>query len=92
MRFAASPLLIALMWLAVVATALGVALVSHICRQQYAELTAMERAANQMDVDYGRYLLEQSAWGSLQRIETMAAQKLNMRSPQPEEILMVKRN
>ncbi|MGB1807724.1 MAG: cell division protein FtsL, partial [Porticoccaceae bacterium] len=42
--------------------------------------------------DYGRYLLEQSAWGSLQRVETMAAQKLEMRSPEPEEILMVKRN
>jgi cell division protein FtsL len=52
----------------------------------------MEREANQMNADYGRYLLEQSAWGSLQRIENMAAQKLDMRSPEPEEILIVKRN
>ncbi len=92
MKLGVSPLRIALMWLLVVASALAVALVSHLCRQQYAELTAMKRAANQMDVDYGRYLLEQSAWGSLQRIENMAVQKLDMRSPQPEEILMVKRN
>jgi cell division protein FtsL len=51
----------------------------------------MEREANQLQVDYGKYLLEQSAWGSLQRIENMAANNLQMRSPQPEEILMIKR-
>lgn len=87
-----TPLRIGVLWVSVIVTALGVALVSHICRQQYAQLGAMEREANQMNADYGRYLLEQSAWGSLQRIENMAAQKLDMRSPEPEEIMMVKRN
>ena len=87
-----TPLRIAVLWVSVIITALAVALVSHICRQQYAQLGAMEREVNQMNADYGRYLLEQSAWGSLQRIENMAAQKLDMRSPEPEEIMMVKRN
>jgi len=50
----------------------------------------MERDANQMQVDYGKYLLEQSAWGSLQRIETSAVAELNMRSPKPEEIVIVR--
>jgi cell division protein FtsL len=52
---------------------------------------AMEREANKMEEDYGKYLLEQSAWGSLQRIETMAAEELNMRSPSPQDIVMVNR-
>ena len=33
---------------------------------------------------YGKYLLEQSAWGSMQRVETMAKDSLNMHSPQPQ--------
>jgi cell division protein FtsL len=73
----AGSLRIALLWVVVVVSALAV--------------TAMEREANQLQVDYGKYLLEQSAWGSLQRIENMAANNLQMRSPQPEEILMIKR-
>ena len=82
---------IALLWIVVVVSALAVAFVSHLCREKYSQLTAMEREANQLQVDYGKYLLEQSAWGSLQRIENMAVNNLQMRSPQPEEILMIKR-
>ena len=74
----------------VLVSAVSVALVSHLCRQQYAELMALQREASQMDEDYGKYLLEQSAWGSLQRIETKAGQELKMRSPRQDEILMVK--
>ena len=82
---------IAVLWLLVVVSALAVAFVSHQCREKYGQLAAMEREANQLQVDYGKYLLEQSAWGSLQRIENMAANNLQMRSPKPEEILMIKR-
>ena len=87
----AGSLRIGLLWVVVVVSALAVAFVSHLCREKYSQLTAMEREANQLQVDYGKYLLEQSAWGSLQRIENMAANTLQMRSPQPEEILMIKR-
>lgn len=81
---------IAVLWLLVVVSALAVAFVSHQCREKYGQLAAMEREANQLQVDYGKYLLEQSAWGSLQRIETMAAKNLQMHIPQSEEILMIK--
>jgi cell division protein FtsL len=87
---AAGTLRLALLWILVLVSAVSVALVSHLCRQQYAELMALQREASQMDEDYGKYLLEQSAWGSLQRIETKAVQELKMRSPRPDEILMVK--
>jgi cell division protein FtsL len=87
---AAGGLRLALLWILVLVSAVSVALVSHLCRQQYAELMALQREASQMDEDYGKYLLEQSAWGSLQRIENKAVQELKMRSPRPDEILMVK--
>ena len=79
-----------LLWLAVVCSAVAVAYYSHLCRQTYGQLTAMQREANQLQVDYGRYLLEQSAWGSLQRVESMAVGRLGMHMPQADEIVMVK--
>ena len=81
---------IGLLWLAVVCSAVAVAYYSHLCRQTYGQLTAMQREANQLQVDYGRYLLEQSAWGSLQRVESMAVERLGMHMPQADEIVMVK--
>ena len=81
---------IAVLWVMVVISGLSVAYVSHLCRAKYGQLMVMERDANQMQVDYGKYLLEQSAWGSLQRIEVSAIAELNMRSPKPEEIVIVR--
>jgi len=81
---------IGLLWLAVVCSAVAVAYYSHLCRQTYGQLTAMQREANQLQVDYGRYLLEQSAWGSLQRVESMAVERLGMHMPEADEIVMVK--
>ena len=85
-----APVRIGVLWLLVLSSALAVAFVSHVCRQKYDQLTALEREKNQLQVAYGKYLLEQSAWGSLQRIETMAKDSLSMHSPQPQEIMMVK--
>ena len=81
---------IAVLRVMVVISGLSVAYVSHLCREKYGQLMVMERDANQMQVDYGKYLLEQSAWGSLQRIEVSAIAELNMRSPKPEEIVIVR--
>ena len=90
MLFSVSSWQVALLWVLVLISAIAVGLVSHLSRQQYAQLMILEREASQLDEDYGKYLLEQSAWGSLQRVETMAAKQLNMRSPRSSEILMVK--
>ncbi|MDG1322107.1 MAG: cell division protein FtsL [Porticoccaceae bacterium] len=89
-NFLSAQIQIASLWVMVVVTAISVAYVSHLCREKYAELVMLEGDANQMQVDYGRYLLEQSAWGSLQRIEMSAMAKFNMHSPQSDEIVIVR--
>ena len=88
--FFSTPLKVATVWLSLVIAAISVAYVSHLCREQYAELVGLEASANQMQIDYGRYLLEQSAWGSLQRIETSAIEKFSMHSPKSAEIVIVR--
>jgi len=77
------------LWLVVVSSAVSVAFVSHLCRQQYAQLAAAERLGNQLKADYGRFILEQSTWGSLQRVESMATDRLNMHSPSASDMLIV---
>ena len=90
MLFNAGPWRVVVLWVLVLISAIAVGLVSHLGRQEYAQLMVLEREASQLDEDYGKYLLEQSAWRSLQRVETVAAQQLNMHSPRSSEILMVK--
>ncbi len=81
---------VTVLWIAVIASAVAITYFSHLCREQYTQLTALQREANELQVQYGRYLLEQSAWGSLQRVESMAVSKLGMRTPKVDEIVMVK--
>jgi len=81
---------VTVLWIAVIASAVAITYFSHLCREQYTQLTALQREANELQVQYGRYLLEQSAWGSLQRVESMAVSKLGMRTPEVDEIVMVK--
>ena len=81
---------VGLLWSAVIASAVAIAYCSHICREQYTQLTALQREANELQVEYGRYLLEQSAWGSLQRVESMAMNELGMHTPEVGEVVMVK--
>lgn len=77
------------LWLAVMASAIGVVVTSHACRQLYAELASLQQQENQLQVEWGQYLLEQSSWASLSRIERQATEKLGMQVPETDKIIMV---
>ncbi|MDE0841140.1 MAG: cell division protein FtsL [Porticoccaceae bacterium] len=80
---------VAVLWLVVVASAVSVAFVSHLCRQQYAQLAAAERLGNQLKANYGRFILEQSTWGSLPRVESIASDNLDMQRPVASDMWIV---
>jgi cell division protein FtsL len=82
--------LLPLLWLGVILSALSVVYVSHLCRQLYNELAKLEQQANALQVEWGRYLLEQSSWASLSRVEQLAKSQLQMRVPEPSEIVIVR--
>lgn len=77
-----------LLWVAVLGSALAVVLTSHHCRQLYAELTALQREANNLQVTWGQYLLEQGSLSSLTRVEARA-RELGMYAPEINEVIMV---
>ena len=76
-------------WLLVVFSAISVAYVEHLCRQYYERISISEKTSNQLQADYGRLILELSTWGSLPRVETIAINELNMRTPLGDEIILV---
>lgn len=71
------------------ATALAVVYSSFETRRLVARHQQLLSSKNTMQVEWGQLLLEQSTWGSYNRVEQMAATKLHMRVPSPSEIVMV---
>jgi len=83
-------------WILVVAalvlsavSALGVVYSSFEARRLVAQHQQLLNMKNAMQVEWGQLLLEQSTWGSYNRVEQLAGAKLKMRVPSPSEIVMV---
>jgi cell division protein FtsL len=80
----------ALLWLVLTISALAVVYSTHRSRQLFHELETLKDQQYELDVEWGQLLLEQSAWAAPVRVEKMAANKLRMTLPQPEQTEMVK--
>ncbi len=81
--------MLVLLWLAVLVSALAVVRTSHLTRLKINQLEVLRREASQLHVQWGQYLLEQSAWSAYGRIEKEATEKLHMIVPRGEQLVMV---
>lgn len=86
---AAQVLLLAVLWVMVVVSALGVVASTQVVRRDVNELETLRREASHLQVQWGQYLLEQSTWAAYSRVEQAATSELNMMAPTPENIVMV---
>tara|TARA_B110000879_G_C10771546_1_gene355483 strand:- start:71 stop:352 length:282 start_codon:yes stop_codon:yes gene_type:complete len=77
------------LWFAVVLSALAVVFVTNESRNNLNQLEILRREKAQLHVDWGRFLLEQSAWSSFGRIERIATDKLGMSVPSGKQLIMV---
>jgi cell division protein FtsL len=77
------------LWFVVVLSALAVVFVTNESRSNLNQLEILRREKAQLHVDWGRFLLEQSAWSSFGRIERIATDKLGMSVPSGEQLIMV---
>lgn len=73
----------------VVVSAFAVIHSTHACRKLYASLQELESSQWYLQEDYGRLLLEQSAWASHYRVEKVARAELGMKSPQLDRLQVV---
>ena len=64
--------------LAVIASAVAVVRTHHERRSLFVELDEAEARRDRLQVEWGRLQIEQSTWAASDRIERVAAEKLNL--------------
>jgi cell division protein FtsL len=81
-----------ILFVIVLASALGTVGAQHKARKQYVELQQQQDLAKQYDVEWGQLQLEQSTWAMHARIEQIATSQLQMRVPDSAHIQIVAPN
>ena len=81
--------LLVLLLAANVATAIAVVQARHQHRQLFVELSKLERARDELNIEFGRLQLEQATWAESHRIDQVARTRLGMAFPKTEDIVVV---
>ena len=84
-----SLLLMALLLVLVMASAFAVILSKHENRKLFVELEQLRMQVDELNVEWGRLQLEQSAWSAHGRIERIARKRLNMKLPAASEVVYI---
>ncbi|MDE2090569.1 MAG: cell division protein FtsL [Gammaproteobacteria bacterium] len=79
---------LALLIAAVFLSALAVIDARHENRMLFAQLQQLRQQRDQINIEWGQLLLEQSTWSTHARIEQMATQKLDMEMPMHPAIVV----
>lgn len=74
----------------VLASSLGVVYTKHQSRKLFVELDVLKKERDEMNVEWGRLQLEQSTLATHGRIERTAKKRLNMVTPEYEQVLIVR--
>ena len=82
--------LVILLALVVLASSLGVVYAKHQSRKLFVELDTLKKERDEMNVEWGRLQLEQSTLATHGRIERIAKKRLGMKTPEYEQILIVR--
>jgi len=80
---------VALLGLAVLASALGVVYGKHQARSRFSELQRLTRERDELDIEWGQLQLEQSTWATNGRVESVARDELHMVIPQASDLRIV---
>ena len=79
-----------LLALAVFLSGFGVVYMKDVNRRYFVESQSLTKHANELETEWGQLMLEQSAWSTQSRIEKVASEKLSMKAPVQQSIVMVK--
>ena len=73
----------------VMGSAVSVVYTKHESRKLFVELQQLNRQIDELNIDWGRLQLEQSAWSSHGRIEKIARKRLDMELPVASEVVYI---
>jgi cell division protein FtsL len=90
MNLSLSRAVVALLGVAVFLSALALIDARHQNRMLFEQLEQLHQERDQLNIDWGRLLLEQSTWSTHAYIEQSATQKLDMGIPADPRVLVVK--
>ena len=83
-------IVLALLIAANVLSGVAVVFARHEHRQLFIELTKLERARDELNIDFGRLQLEQATWAESNRIDQVARTRLGMQFPETRDIVVVR--
>ena len=83
-------ILLALLLAANVATAIAVVFARHEHRQLFIRLSRLEKARDELNIEFGRLQLEQATWAESNRIDQVARTRLGMKFPETTDIVVVR--
>ncbi len=72
------------------ASSIGVIYSSHMTRQMYRNLQVLQQVQDDLDSEYEKLLLEQSAWADYTRVDQLAREELNMSPPVRKNLYVVR--
>ncbi len=75
---------------AVLLSAIAVIYVKNLDRRLFSQLETQHQLTNQLQVEFGQLLLEQSTWATPSRVQRIAQQRYAMELPLANQVAMVK--
>jgi cell division protein FtsL len=84
------PLILPVLWLAVLVSAVQVIYARHMARDMFVRLEKLNAERDSLDMEWGRLQLEQSYWSSNAFVERVANAKLKMSLPQTRDVRIVR--
>jgi cell division protein FtsL len=82
-------LLLAVLWVAVLGSALGVVYGKQEARNRFSDLQKLTTQRDDLDIEWGQLQIEQSTWATHGRVERVAHDDLGMVTPKASELRIV---
>jgi cell division protein FtsL len=79
----------AFLLLMVMGSAFAVVYSKHESRKLFVELQHVRKQIDELNIEWGRLQLEQSAWSAHGRIESIARKRLGMKLPDANEVIYI---
>ncbi len=84
------PIVLPVLWLAVLASATQVIYARHKARDMFVHLEKLNAERDSLEMEWGRLQLEQSYWSSHAFVERVANARLQMNLPQTRDVRIVR--
>lgn len=89
-EFGRDQLVATLIIVSLVCSAVAVSYSVHKYRGYLNELQRLQAQRDDLETQWGQLLLEQQAWGAYGRVGKIATEEWQMRTPAPQEVIMVR--